>query len=299
MLGGIPFELATLWNQPEERFKEKIQSYRENRINDIAVAHGKFCDTLSKEKMANLKECISRMALGLNPPNLKVGMHYQIFDIVKDNSGQKLIISMNPVARDALIAYHGVGLLSNLRMVAELVLENPDYTNDMKGRILEKYVITEIEICKRFSFLSRKKIQQGMSTASNKQTFQLQNIIHFGGQNLPSIISRFNKKLTTLFIPDSSNYPGFDFFIWDPQALKILGFQVTVVNPFIKHSKIDVFPNCISWVEFCGTENAMDIYWIIPGACVPNGYSKKAVGHSVILFEELQNDYPALSKLKI
>ena len=206
---------------------------------------------------------------------------------------------MNPVARDALIAYHGVGLLSNLRMVAELVLENPEYTNDMKGRIVEKYVITEIEICKKFSFLSRKKIQQGMSTvAPRSQTFELQDIVHFSGQKLPKV-SRFNKKLTTIFIPDSSNYPGFDFFIWDSQELKILGFQVTVANPFIKHSKIDGVPNCVSWVEFCGAEHAMDIYWIIPEACIPITSSEKAVGHSVITFEDLRNDYPALSKLKI
>ncbi|KAJ2995810.1 hypothetical protein HDV02_000387 [Globomyces sp. JEL0801] len=108
--GGVPYELDLLWKQPEKTLIKKTLLYRQNRVNEMAVSHAKFCDKLSAEKKLNLKECISRMALGLSPPKTKIGMDHQLFDIVPDIYGKDIITALNPVARDALITYHGHGL---------------------------------------------------------------------------------------------------------------------------------------------------------------------------------------------
>ena len=112
--GGVPYELDLLWKQPKETLIEKTLLYRENRKREMADSHGRFCDKLSDEKKSNLKECISRMALGLSPPTILVGMDRQFFDAVQDIDGVRTITALNPVARDALITYHGKGLITSL-----------------------------------------------------------------------------------------------------------------------------------------------------------------------------------------
>ncbi|KAJ3251205.1 hypothetical protein HK103_002580 [Boothiomyces macroporosus] len=119
--GGVPHELDLLWKQPVKSLQEKTMCYRENRVKEFTKDHSKFFDKLSKERRVNLKECITRMALCLSPPKIKVGMDRQLFDIVQNEDGSKVITALNPVARDALIAYHGKGLITSLGMVAEIV----------------------------------------------------------------------------------------------------------------------------------------------------------------------------------
>ncbi|XJO77866.1 hypothetical protein BDV3_002391 [Batrachochytrium dendrobatidis] len=105
--GGVPYELDLLWKQPKMTLVEKTLEYREKRVEEMAESHGKFCDKLSEEKKLNLKECISRMAFRMVPPEINVGMDRQLFDIVSDEHGAKIITALNPVARRSLLAYHG------------------------------------------------------------------------------------------------------------------------------------------------------------------------------------------------
>ncbi|KAK5667570.1 hypothetical protein QVD99_005688 [Batrachochytrium dendrobatidis] len=105
--GGVPYELDLLWKQPKVTLVEKTLEYREKRVEEMAESHGKFCDKLSEEKKLNLKECISRMAFRMVPPEINVGMDRQLFDIVSDEHGAKIITALNPVARRSLLAYHG------------------------------------------------------------------------------------------------------------------------------------------------------------------------------------------------
>ena len=61
-----------------------------------------------------------------------------------------MITALTPIARQALLGYHGQGLLSSVGMVAELALGETFYANDAKGRIIENYIITGLELAKRF-----------------------------------------------------------------------------------------------------------------------------------------------------
>lgn len=56
--GGVPYELDLLWKQPMKTLIEKTLMYRENRVIEMRINHGKFCDELSAEKKLNLVECI-------------------------------------------------------------------------------------------------------------------------------------------------------------------------------------------------------------------------------------------------
>ena len=77
-------------------------------------------------------------------------MDRQLFDIVLDDDNEQVINALNPIARRALLGYHGVGLMPSLGLVAELVLKGADYTNAMKGKISEMYITTVLELSQRF-----------------------------------------------------------------------------------------------------------------------------------------------------
>ena len=299
--GGVPYELYLLWKQPKPTLLEKTRSYRENRVKEMAATHSKFIGRLSEQEKANLMECISRMHLGLSPPEIEVGMDRQLFDIDKDESGSTIITALNPVARHALLAFHRKLLTNSLTVVADIVFEDGGFTNDTKGRIIEKYILTQMEISNHFKFKSYKTTSKGLSTVEPvTKVLKIKDIIQFSGNKLP-LRSSFNKRVVTLFIPISPTYPGLDFFIWNPDAEQLMAFQVTIVNPFTRHPKIDVASvNSDLWVNFCSdgmeVKNPLELYWIIPNICV--GKPVKVIGR-VVLFEDLCDDFPALQKLNL
>ncbi|KAJ3319347.1 hypothetical protein HDV06_006374 [Boothiomyces sp. JEL0866] len=295
--GGVPYELDLLWKQPKVTLIEKTVFYRQNRVNEMAESHSKFCRKLLDEEKLNLKECISRMALGLSPPEILIGMDRQLFNIVPSQNGNEIITALNPVARRSLLAYHGQGLMTSLGLVAELVFDGYTYTNDTKGRIIEKYITTTLELSQRFSFKSRKTTNAGLSAVNPVlRMVGIKDVIHFSGNKLP-LQKAFNQRMVTLFVPKSPNYPGLDFFIWNPQE-ELMAFQITVKQPFSSHPKIDgANDNCKSWLDFCFdglVQKPIKVYWIIPKSCVgqPKGFKGR-----VILLEELHDDFPALKKL--
>ena len=73
-------------------------------------SHSKFYKTLADKERGNLAQCVSRMALELSPPEGLVGMDRQLFDIVLNDENERVISALNPIARRAILAYHGVGL---------------------------------------------------------------------------------------------------------------------------------------------------------------------------------------------
>ncbi|EGF78147.1 hypothetical protein BATDEDRAFT_26889 [Batrachochytrium dendrobatidis JAM81] len=213
--GGVPYELDLLWKQPKMTLVEKTLEYREKRVEEMAESHGKFCDKLSEEKKLNLKECISRMALRMVPPEINVGMDRQF------------------------ISWQG--LMTSLGVVAELILKGKDYPNTIKGKISEMYITTMLELSQLFSFQFRKVsniAKIGLQEDSPlRKSIEIKSVVHFLRNKLPPKTS-FQKNVTTLFVPESPNYPRFDFFLWDSNRQLMMGFQVTVLNPFSEHPKM-------------------------------------------------------------
>lgn len=298
----MPHELDLLWKQPKDTMMQKVKLYRKERVKEMRFSHGKFCDKLSEEKKNNLKECISRMALGLSPPEGLEGMDRQLFDIVPcDDNGDEIIKSLNPAARRALLGYHGQGLVTSLGLVAELVLKGNEYENALKGKISEMYITTALELSLCFTFQSRKIVNghkiELLDASPKTKVIEIKSVVHFLTNKLPPKTS-FQKNVTTLFVPDSPNYPRFDFFLWDSERQLMMGFQVTVLNPFYNHPKM---VNSQLWQRYCfgnSTQTPMELYWVVPKCCVGTN-NASVVNDSIILFEDLISDFPALGKLAL
>ncbi|KAJ3340403.1 hypothetical protein HDU83_007091 [Entophlyctis luteolus] len=274
--GGVPYELSLLWQQLPASLIDKTKEYRINRTNELWAAHGRFCRKLDSVEKRNLEECTVRMALGLTRPDGLVGLDWQLFDIIRQpkeghpDKFDEFIVAFNPVARRSLMDYHGQDLLTSPCLVTELVLYG-SRTQD-EGRIAEKYLVSTMELLKKFSF-----------------------------QTKPSTVVVFQSKMLYLFVPESVAYPGYGFFIWDSKSSELLAFQVSVVKPFYEHPKFDstaASENCQNWSVFCDAK-AVHVYWVIPEGCIGGSKTKKAVGNNVVLFESLWKDYPSLERLAI
>lgn len=280
---------------------EKTTLYRIERVKEMAKNHKKFYGSLEDKDKPNLYECISRMALGMVLPEIDVGMDRQLFDIVPAEDGAKIITALNPVARRSLLAYHGIGLKTSLEIVAELVLKGNEYTNSIKGKISEMYVTTILELSRIFTFQYRLVANLGRigkpEDSPGRKRIEIKYVIHFLTNKLPPK-SSFQKNVTTLFVPESPNYPRFDFFLWDSERQLLMGFQVTVRNPFSDHPKM---VNSPQWQQFCfgnSKQTPMELYWVVPKSCVGKN-TKSVANDSIILFDDLISDFPALGKVSL
>ena len=142
--------------QPANTLEEMTVMYRKERYNQIILNHGRFENRIPDKHKANLRECVARMALNTSPPDNFAGFDRQIFDIIKNEEENDIIIALNPVAREALIRSHGIGMIENLDFVTEQILSDPGYENRTKGDFIENYIKTILEVRKTFSFQRRK-----------------------------------------------------------------------------------------------------------------------------------------------
>ncbi|KAK5666554.1 hypothetical protein QVD99_006629 [Batrachochytrium dendrobatidis] len=189
--------------------------------------------------------------------------------------------------------------MTSLGFVAEIVLKETDYPNSIKGKISEMYITTMLELSQLFTFEFRKianiaKIGSPEDSTERK-SIEIKSVVRFLTNKLPPKTS-FHKNVTSLFVPESPNYPRFDFFLWDSKRQVMMGFQVTVHNPFSDHPKMT---NSQTWQRFCfgnSKQTPMELYWVVPKRCIGTD-TASVVNDSIILFEDLISDFPALGKL--
>ena len=127
---------------------------------------------------------------------------------------------------------------------------------------------------------------------SNSNTITIDDAVYFKKNKTP-FKHTFNKDKTTLFVPESPNYPRFDFFIWDAKRQILMGFQVTILDPFTDHTKMAEQP---MWQTYCSTQSATEFYWVVPKCCIGTNCTKYA-NDFIILFEDLESNFPVLRKL--
>ena len=86
----------------------------------------------------------------------------------------------------------------------------------------------------------------------------------------------------------------FDFFLWDSDRQLMMGFQVTVRNPFSDHPKMT---NSQLWQKFCfgnAQQTPMELYWVIPKCCVGSDIQSVLNEHQILLKLNSKGSYQRL-----
>jgi len=113
-------------------------------------------------------------------------------------------------------------LQDELAVTFRTIFSSTEWTNDTKGKTLEKYTIRQIEKTKHFN-VKTKKITAPNTWLQNQQfTFHNLTVFHFEGNKKPPGSVDWSKSI--IFVPDSCNYPDVDLLLWDPALANDFGF---------------------------------------------------------------------------
>ena len=268
--GGIPLELDVCNGIKADSFRMKLKEYKSNRLESLILSHRKFCQSLtSHNDQRNLKECIGRMALCLSPPNHLVGMDQHLLFVEGNQVHEKRIVALFPLARTAVTSHNSEIIQDSLKLVAEIVFKDQrDYPNDVKGRVVERYIITSLEQNRHFNFICRKAAARLGGVGASFRG-EIHNVIYFDGILLP-IRSTIPNSSCSLIVPTSTEYPGIDFFIWDPTVPQqvLLAVQVTAQKSLKEHMQNCKFKRK-EWCRFLGIQEAsIRALWMAPKECI-------------------------------
>ena len=294
--GAIPLELDIFQREGGSSHEEKLSSYKKSRLQALIASHRKFFCGLSNEAdKASLRECVGRLALNLPPPDNLAGMDRQLLFIVSEGKKRirARISALNPICRDALLAYHSDTLESTLHMVAEAVFaDTVNYTNDVKGRAVKRYIISMLSKRRFYSFDST-------DSAGSAAKFEgsIEDVVHFDGDGLP-IKSTIRSEKTTLIVPTSAQFPGIDFVIWDPTG-KLIAVQVTIRKSLKGHMTGCRFRQEL-WARFMRiTTKQIVTLWMAPEGCIDvKDRVQNTLNNYIARLESLEELCPMIRKLR-
>ncbi|CAG8518080.1 25064_t:CDS:2 [Gigaspora margarita] len=255
-------------------------------------------------ELISLNSCVVSMMLGSSKPGAIYGMNRQFMyekSVSETDEGgdtnaiRKTIVAIHPLAQQAIIDCHPEHPFNELRDMVSAVFNQDEFSNDTKGRFAELYIKMLLEYTKTCEFKIRNR------TVAYDLNFKLSQIIKFIGNYIPT--ESFNVEKNALFLPQSDNYPGVDFLIWDHYSKILFSFQVTI-GSLANHRKSrddfmtgkdgkDSLKN--KWATLCNTKgNKVKFIWLAPDDILKNDKSKDSLH---LLFSDIKNQFPVLGDL--
>jgi hypothetical protein len=240
----IPYELRLLLDarmglSTDTDLLRVMEYYESKRTTQLGAQQRVFYEEFIKGDptvVQNATRAVVWMELGLSTSCKAFPLNQQLM-----YQELERIYPITPLAREILIDFWQATFTPDLKVVTEMVFRAPlsQFTADTKGRVLEKYIIHQLEQLKYID-LNMAKIDASITDLSQWQTKRLKihnliTSIHFLGPTTPPKPLELNWKLPILFVPDLCNYPDIDFFLWDPATATLLAVQITVLKPLSKH----------------------------------------------------------------
>jgi hypothetical protein len=208
--------------------------------------------------------------------------------------------------------------------VAEQILsdETGRYTADVKGRVLERYVIDTVARNHLWKATATKKQQRSRSLIKLDMKVELKyEKIDFNGNGVPS--QRLDWEESLLFDPEQTNYPAVDLFVWDAIKKVLYAIQVTIQSPLGAHMKDTLDQREAKeeegkgkngtkggekcerlskwkeirdkWDEILPKGSKIELVWLADNdKCCED----RKLNEWIVLIDTLHNEFPLVSKLK-
>jgi hypothetical protein len=131
------------------------------------------------------------------------------------------ISAISPLVHRVLIDFTRTEVGAVFDQTVAHILEDAEFTNDTKGRILEKYLTRQIAAQKKFSILYTPVTSTGSISSDKKKRKHVDiaelDIVYFDGQKPPTPSAEQWSRLRPIaFIPNNPNFPGVDLILWVP-----------------------------------------------------------------------------------
>ncbi|RIA83457.1 hypothetical protein C1645_833697 [Glomus cerebriforme] len=307
--GAYPLELD-IWHKipiKSENLQEKTEIYVRVREGELARDYQLYRENLTEKGLKDLNQCIISMILQSSPPPNTYDMNYQFMHIgiVSFSDGDeelksKTVIAACPLVRQTIMHVHGQEIIEYLTKATSVILHD-EYSVNIKGMVLTLYITSILDIVREFEFRCWNFGRPSKIVFDKSITFD--KIIRFVDDDIYGDIGFPN----VLFIPESLNYPGVDFLIWDLDEKVLLAFQITISMPNDRKNSDD-FMNGIDgqslksqWAKRCRiNDDRVYFIWIAPENVIGQLKGKFSKDNMLVApFSSIMNQFPALDDIKI
>eukprot|EP00005_Dracoamoeba_jomungandri_P005817 CAMPEP_0174260474 /NCGR_PEP_ID=MMETSP0439-20130205/9732_1 /TAXON_ID=0 /ORGANISM="Stereomyxa ramosa, Strain Chinc5" /LENGTH=639 /DNA_ID=CAMNT_0015344725 /DNA_START=273 /DNA_END=2192 /DNA_ORIENTATION=- len=306
----IPFELSLLHKQAKgssSDFHKVIRDYRVQRINSLEAQQMKFekQHLVSDFDFDRARNAVVSMYLGLPSDDSGILLNQQLmYKAWNDQEQIQQIFPTTPLAKSVLVRMWGASIDAPLQNMYRTVFSSPgQFTSDVRGRVLEKYILQQIERQKRCE-LSTFRLKRDLCTVVAPKAMKFRDLIvkKFEGRN--TIAKGMNWNQSGVLIPLCSSYTGVDLLLWDSGNRELWFVQITVDDPISKHT-VKHFEGDLAKKWLSETPSGQPkVLWIGTNRNFTQNsdyhklYSKTAPYHVTLLNELDQELFPLLREWK-
>ncbi|GBB85238.1 hypothetical protein RclHR1_01180015 [Rhizophagus clarus] len=309
--GASPLELDMWHNTSAEDLQKKTENYLIKKECDIAKDYKIYQEGLTKIRRENLNQCVISMILQTDSPANRYGMnrqfmHVSVASFQGANEEIKTIVANCPFIRITIIHIHGKEIIKDLRETTSVILQDNKFTNKIKERITSSYITTILDIVRKFNFRCWKFGKPSLEVFDKSIVFD--KAFRLIDNDVPSYsMYDFKVHQNVLFIPESPNYPGVDFLIWNFEDKILFAFQIAIsklndrknADNFTKGRNSPSLKN--KWANlFEIDESNVYFIWIVPDSIVDKDTNSLfgKLHASIVSFSNIEDQFPALADLR-
>jgi len=239
----IPIELSVILEIKKELPNQPIQAilhaYLEKKHTEISVQQRMFINNhiFGKGDLALSYAINAATYMYLNLSTSERTLIFTLNQQLMFNEGG-FIYAITPIAKNIIYNSFEKDIADNSLLTIQIIFKAPvlQYSADIKGRMLEKYIIMQIETLCFFNFTASKVNTKDDPLNWPTEDFKFKNLskVLIIGNSVPTVTKKEWEK-PLLFVPTTTNYPDIDCAIWDGDTL-LLAVQITILDPISKHS---------------------------------------------------------------
>jgi hypothetical protein len=260
----VPLEVTQLLRKDGDSLKDKLVDYKQSRSEQFRRRHRQFLDDSDPSQSQGPKIQSFRHALACTVLSLQLVDGTCLDRQLMFMHGQH-VHALTPLALKVMRDLSPDDNKQAMDTAFELVLKDATFTNDVKGRVLEQYVVTCLERGKLWSGSAVSSGPQGGKRKPLKMNVGIEKVVHFVGSHTP--VSGVDLDQSIMFVPLNSNYPAVDLLVWDANNKTLFAIQVTIREKVSDHMKetlaVDGKWTSLKqqWLQFCGAAQ-IELIWL-------------------------------------
>ena len=291
----MPLEITELLRKSGGSLKEKIALYLTARSAEFQRRHRQFLDDTDPSQAGGSKIQSFRRALACTSLSLSLD-DITCLDRQLMFMRGKYVFTLTPLALKVMRDLSPDGNKQAMDVAIAQVLSDDSFTNDVKGRVLEKYVIESLERIKLWKGSASSVGPKGGKRSPLAMHVDISRVLHFAGMKTPTA-DDINFEQSVMFVPLNSNYPAVDLLIWDAKQKTLFAIQLTIREKVSDHMKEtldgDTWTSLQNdWKSLCGADK-VELIWVSD-----NDARGEFMGEWVMLLKDMVNAFTLLAKFK-
>jgi hypothetical protein len=258
----VPLEITELLRAHGDTLKAKLRQYKEQRSELFQHRHRQFLDDSAKVSDDNVKAF--RRALACTVLSLQLNDVTCLDRQLMFMHGQH-VHALTPLALKVMRDLSPDDNQQAMDAAFELVLKDATFTNDVKGRVVEQYVVTCLERSKQWNGSAVSTGPNGGKRKPLRMNIDIVEVVHFAGNSTP--FDDVDLDQSIMFVPLNSNYPAVDLLMWDANNKTLFAIQVTIREKVSDHMKDalqgDKWTTLKNrWRKYCSSADKVELIWL-------------------------------------